>query len=559
MITLASPTVRLALLALALTLPASTGFAEAGPPTEATVFIRVFGELRGEFQHAWKETVEVRDVEVATGSGFVVSPGGYVLTNHHVVAGDQRVIRREGREVRVQVEVTRIEVVFPGDGTRLDARVEATDPDVDLAVLSVAGAGLPFIGLGDSDALRPGQPIEVMGYPLGRAVDVGRSSRADAVLQPTVSRGTVAALRTGEEGDARYIQTDAAVHPGSSGGPMLDEEGYAVGVIRMALGRRSGLAFAIPINRVKDFLQSSGHDRVFPARRLTLGPPQSFEGKGLRLRLPDAFEDGSRSRLRLEWAPPEEVAFRLERVATPLALTDVEAAVTSGRDFPGFGSGSAAGSRHSRLGGRPAVLGSARGSSPEGEPLALAYAIVDLGREKVVARYVGPPGQIAFNRSVFADSLESLEADPLLTAEVSAAAPPVLARLTPPHPAAPAGAFPPGWHLEPAESSACPGLPPPEAAVALSPEGDFTVSVRVGYWRLPGPPRDQALAACGATREFYTLRDDRLGVTRAVEGSFVSRADGLWGLEMETPMAKRPFVRDVFRAWVEWIGREQAP
>jgi hypothetical protein len=326
----------------------------------------------------------------------------------------------------------------------------------------------------------------------------------------------------------------------------------------MAIARRSGLAFAIPINRVKDFLQSTGHDRAFPARRLTLGPPQSFERKGLRLRLPDAFEDGSRSRLRLEWTPPEEVAFLLERVATPLTLTDVETAVTSGRDFPGFGSGSAVGSRHSRLGDRPAVLGSALGSSPEGDPLELAYAIVDLGREKVVARYIGPPGQVAFNRSVFGDSLESLEADPLLTAEVSATAPPVLQGLPPPHPAAPAAAFPPGWHLEPAEFSPCPGLPLPEAVVALSPEGDFTVSVRVAYWRSPGPPRDEALAACGATRTFYALRGDRLGVTRAGQGSFVTRADGLWGLEMEAPMPKQPFVRDVFRAWVESIGPEPA-
>jgi trypsin-like peptidase len=540
-------------LSLALALPAAS---EAGSALDATVFIRVSGELKGEYQHAWKETVEVRDVEIATGSGFVISPGGYILTNHHVVASEDRLVEHEGRQVRVEVHVTRVEVLFPADGTRLEARVEATDPDLDLAVLSVSGVDLPFLGLGDSDALQPGQPIQVTGFPLGRALEVGRPSSADTVPQPTVSRGSVAALRTGDQGDARYIQTDAAVHPGSSGGPMVDEQGYAVGVIRMAIGRRSGLAFAIPINRVKDFLQSAGYERVFPARRLSLGGPQSFDRKGLRMRVPDAFEDTARSRLRVDWAPPDDVGLHVERVATPLTLPEVEAALLAGRDFPGFAAATAAAGRQVRMGRRSALLGWAQGSSPEGDPLELGYAIVDLGAEKVVARYAGPPAQVAFNRSVFVGSLQSLEADPLLTAEVSGTTAPSFDGLTLPDPARPSADLPAGWYQEPGEFSACTGLPPPDGTVAFSPEGDFTVSVRLGWWR--SAAREQAAAACGAARGLYRLRTERLGLVGVAQGSFLARADGVWGVELAAPAAKESFLRERFRAWLDALTADPA-
>ena len=223
-------------------------------------------------------------MELGTGSGFVISPSGYVLTNHHVVTGEQAMLERGGRPVRLTLEVKRIEVILPADGTRLEAHVEASDPDLDVAVLSVAGTELPSIGLGDSDALQAGEPVVVVGFPFGRAVEAGRTVTAATVPQPSVSRGTIAAVREGEEGEARYLQTDATVNPGSSGGPMLDEDGRAVGVVRMSLARGVGLGFGIPINRVKDFLEAKGFDRVFPARRLRLGPVQPFSGKGLRLR-----------------------------------------------------------------------------------------------------------------------------------------------------------------------------------------------------------------------------------------------------------------------------------
>jgi S1-C subfamily serine protease len=528
---------------------------EPASPSDATVFIRVIGVVHAEFQRAWKETVETREIEVATGSGFVVSPAGYVLTNDHVVGGEDVTVQRNGMPVRVRVEVKRVEVIFPADGTRLEARVEATSPDLDLAVLSVSGSDLPFLPLGDSDALVPGQPVQVVGFPLGRAVEVGRPVTADTVPQPTVSRGSIGALRAGGEGDARYIQTDAAVYPGSSGGPMLDDKGHAIGVIRMRLENRTtvGPGFAIPINRVKDFLEASSLERVFPASRLRLGSLQSLDWKRLRFRAPESFDDSSPSRVSVEWAPPQEVSLIVQRVASPLTLGELEQSLRAGHDFPRLGPIAAAESRPARLGGRPALIGGGQGASPAGPAPEVAYAILDIGKEKVVAAYVGAPTQIAFNRSVLDGWRASLEADPLITAEVQAPLAAALERV--PLGAASHMMMPARWTHEPEAPTPCRGLQAPDAVLRASPEGDFTVSLRAGWWTAAyGQSAEQALAACGLPRHAerpasYALRSTRLGVTYAVAGVFVTAGEGLLQLEMVAPLAKEPYVRDLFAAW----------
>ena len=539
---------------LAVPLALAPALATAGP-LDATVFIRVKGQLRGEIQHAWKETVEIADVEIANGSGFVISPGGHVLTNHHVVRGGERVIEKDGRALTVAVEVTGIEVLFPSDGTRLDARLEAVDPQMDLAVLSVPAVDLPYVRLGDSDALFPGQPVQVIGFPLGRAVDVGRSAAQDAVPQATVSRGSVAAVRTGDEGDARYIQTDAVVQPGSSGGPMVDEQGYAIGVIRMAIARRSGVAFAIPVNRVKDFLEQNGLDRVFPARRGRLGAPESFPSKGIRLRVPEAFEDASPTRLRIEWQPSDEVGLLVERVATPLGVSDLEGALLEGRDLPGLVAGRVVSSRRDRLAGRAALLGTARGSGSNGSALEMIYAVLDLGREKVIARYLGPPDLVAFNRSIFQGSLASLEADPLLLAEVAPNNRPELQPVSL-HESGRIALSWSGWLGEPSELGTCPTLPSPDGVLALSPVGDFTVSVRLASWRAPAPAPADALTACAARADGYVVKRDRLGVASLIRGTFLWSVGRLWAVEIEAPAAKEPFVREGFTRWLAELTRE---
>ncbi len=548
---------------------------EGGSPTEAVVFIRMVGDVRIEYEGAWKQSVERTDVEVATGSGFVISPFGHVLTNHHVVSGESVTVVVDGQPVQVKLEVKRIEVLFPdsatslgseegGSGRRFAASVDADDPSLDLALLSVMGSDLPFLPLGDSDAVEVGQPVRVLGFPFGRDVEVGRAVASGVVPQVSVSRATLAALRASDGGEPRYIQTDANLNPGNSGGPMLDEQGYAIGVIRMKLRRGSGVGFAIPINRLKDFLEASGLDRVFPGRRLRLGPLQSFEWKGLRLRAPEGLEDASPSRLRWQaGTPPEEPMLLIDRLATPRGLPALEQLLLSGRSFGDFTSSSRANSQTLRLAGLPAVLGAARGSSastPEGHGLAMEYAIVDLGPEKVVARWLGPDRQIAFNRSVLEGSLRSLEADRLLTAELRS---PVTAALEPatlPHPQAPTLLMPQGWSREAAAPSPCGRLPQPDSVLAASPEGDFTVSFRAAWWRSPALTAENAVALCSWPQgalgpASYAFRKERLGVAVSLQGAFIARRSGLLQLELESPPAKAAFVSDLFLSWVKALSR----
>jgi Trypsin-like peptidase domain len=399
----------------------------------------------------------------------------------------------------------------------------------------------------------------VLGFPFGRAVEVGRPVGQDAAPQPTLTRGSVAALRAGDGGEARYIQTDASVHPGSSGGPMVDEDGRAVGVIRMMLGRESGPAFGIPINRAKEFLERSSLERLFPARRLGLGPLQAFDWKGLRLRLPDGFDDGSRARLRVEGGEPEGVMLKVDRVASPLALADVEAALMAGKTFAGLVASERSRSRPVTLAAHPAVIGSARGrspSSPDKGEVEMEYAIVDLGKEKVAVRYFGPADQVAFNRAVLRASVETLEADPLLTAEVAAPPPESFEMVAMPEPEAPPIALPRRWTREPVAPVACRGLAPPDAALSASPEGDFTVSLRAAWWRAAAVAPEDAATACGSARESagpaaYSRRRTVLGVTVAAEGQWLARGAGLLRLEVEAPEAKLPLLRALFAAWVK--------
>ena len=198
-------------------------------PGAATVFIKVRGNVRAEYTRAWKEAKEQRDVEIGTGSGFVVSPNGLVVTNHHVVAESTFVARLQGVDVDVRVETKKVEVVLPpgpGEerGQSILASVVASDPRLDLAVLSIAATDLPFLSLGDSDALDVGQTAIAWGFPLGTRVEVARES-PDLLPGVSGSRGTVTALRDDDAGQRAYVQTDATLNPGNSGGPLVDEGG----------------------------------------------------------------------------------------------------------------------------------------------------------------------------------------------------------------------------------------------------------------------------------------------------------------------------------------------
>jgi S1-C subfamily serine protease len=158
------------------------------------------------------------------GSGFVITPDGYALTNSHVVGG------------RTKLTATTHE------GDRLDCEVVGDDPATDLALIRLAARDLPLCMLGDSDALRVGQLVIAIGNPLG--------------FESTVSTGVVSALgRSMRSQHGRLIESviqhTAPLNPGNSGGPLVDSRGRVVGVNTAVVFMAQGLGFAVPANTAR--------------------------------------------------------------------------------------------------------------------------------------------------------------------------------------------------------------------------------------------------------------------------------------------------------------------
>jgi S1-C subfamily serine protease len=167
------------------------------------------------------------------GSGVIISADGYVVTNNHVV----RIQRQIARDIFVTLQ----------DGRRFRATVLGTDSQNDIALLKIDGRNLPTAQLGDSDKLQVGDWVIAVGNPFG--------------LGTTVTAGIVSALNRSLEGlgaPSGFIQTDAAINQGNSGGALADSRGRLIGIntaIYSPVGANVGIGFAIPINRVRQVIK----------------------------------------------------------------------------------------------------------------------------------------------------------------------------------------------------------------------------------------------------------------------------------------------------------------
>jgi len=172
-----------------------------------------------------KEVADIRSKQKqlvpASGSGFIISSDGFVITNNHVI--------ENSKDIKVAL----------ADGRMVNAELKGADPSTDIAVLKIYETGLRPLAMADSDKLRPGQIAVAIGNPLG--------------LQHTVTAGVVSALgRTLRANNGRMIddiiQTDASLNPGNSGGPLVNSLGQVIGVNTATIASAQGLCFAVSSN-----------------------------------------------------------------------------------------------------------------------------------------------------------------------------------------------------------------------------------------------------------------------------------------------------------------------
>ncbi len=178
---------------------------------------------------------EKEKTKIGGGSGFIVSPDGYVLTCNHVV-GDP--------------EADYTVIIDPKH--KYPAKVLAKDPLIDVAVLKIAGKNLPYLELGDSDKIDLGETVVAIGNPLGEFEDTVSAGIVSGLSRKITAYGGLPMRATSLRG---LIQTDAAINPGNSGGPLVNMEAKTLGINNAMVMGAQNIGFAIPINYAKKDLE----------------------------------------------------------------------------------------------------------------------------------------------------------------------------------------------------------------------------------------------------------------------------------------------------------------
>jgi serine protease Do len=205
--------------------------ARAVNPAVVEIFTTGYAVRPGLVPH----TADLVATQRGSGSGAIVDPDGYIVTNAHVVQGAQRV------RVEIPIPATGQSILAPRSRS-VTGQIVGIDEETDLAVIKVDERKLPTLAFGDSDDLQPGQVVVAFGSPRG--------------LSNSVTLGVVSAVarQLTPESTMIYVQTDASINPGSSGGPLVDVSGRLVGIntlISSEAGGNEGLGFAAPSNIVR--------------------------------------------------------------------------------------------------------------------------------------------------------------------------------------------------------------------------------------------------------------------------------------------------------------------
>jgi serine protease Do len=205
----------------------------------------------------------------SVGSGVIIDPNGYIVTNAHMVRGAHR--------VQVSIPNPAADDTSTGSRSRImDARIVGIDSDIDLALLKIEASNLPAIRLADYNKLRQGEVVFAFGSPEG--------------LQDSVTMGVVSAVARQTDPDSPFvfIQTDAPINPGNSGGPLINVDGEMVGMntfILTSAGGSEGLGFAIPERGHSLCLSATAKVRPCTSRRGWDSNPGNHPGPGCRAQI----------------------------------------------------------------------------------------------------------------------------------------------------------------------------------------------------------------------------------------------------------------------------------